>query len=82
MPAFRVVPLATRVAIIGCNTRIQAHSPLVALLFAECAIRTAPSNTCLWGTRCWLDEKYKGWQGRIGLEPKVDSEGQVEWLPP
>ena len=32
--------------------------------------------------KTWLDEKYKGWQGRIGLEPKVDSEGQVEWLPP
>ena len=32
--------------------------------------------------KTWLDEKYKGWQGRIGLEPKVNSEGQVEWLPP
>ena len=32
--------------------------------------------------KTWLDEKYKGWQGKIGLEPKVNSEGQVEWLPP
>ena len=33
--------------------------------------------------KTWLDEKHKGWQSKVGLEPKVHpATGQVEWLPP
>ena len=56
------------------------ETALIGLMDSEEIKQAGRSQYMLFKT--WLDEKYKGWQGRIGLEPKVNSEGQVEWLPP
>ena len=56
------------------------ETALIGLMDSEEIKQAGRSQYIMFKT--WLDEKYKGWEGKIGLEPKVNSEGQVEWLPP